>query len=61
MSATIFREVSRGHGIHGIMGPDTHGGLGNSQGPILGTTNTLKRLAKRGYQSALDLYLKISP
>jgi hypothetical protein len=37
------------------------GGWAVAQSPILNTTITLKRLSKRGYQSALDLYLKISP
>ena len=37
------------------------GGWATAQSPILVTTITLKRLMKRGYQSALDLYLKISP
>ena len=37
------------------------GGWATAQSPILGTTITLKRLMKRGYQSALDLYMKISP
>ncbi len=32
-----------------------------AQSPILNTTNTLKRLAKRGYLSMLDYYLKVSP
>ncbi|HXH99169.1 MAG TPA: group II intron maturase-specific domain-containing protein [Sphingobacteriaceae bacterium] len=37
------------------------GGWAVAQSPILGTTITLKRLAKRGYQSMLDYYLKVSP
>ncbi len=37
------------------------GGWATAQSPILVTTITLKRLTKRGYQSALDLYMKISP
>lgn len=37
------------------------GGWAVAQSPILNTTITLKRLMKRGYQSTLDLYLKISP
>jgi group II intron reverse transcriptase/maturase len=37
------------------------GGWAVAQSPILNTTITLKRLTKRGYQSALYLYLKISP
>jgi hypothetical protein len=37
------------------------GGWATAQSPILVTTITLKRLMKRGYQSALDLYMKISP
>lgn len=32
-----------------------------AQSPILGTTITLKRLAKRGYESMLDYYCKIAP
>ena len=32
-----------------------------AQSPILNTTITLKRLAKRGYLSMLDYYLKVSP
>ena len=37
------------------------GGWTTAQSPILVTTITIKRLMKRGYQSALDLYMKISP
>jgi hypothetical protein len=37
------------------------GGWAVAQSPILNTTITLKRLTIRGYQSALDRYLKISP
>jgi len=37
------------------------GGWATAQSPILITTITLKRLIKRGYQSSLDLYMKISP
>ena len=37
------------------------GGWATAQSPILVTTITLKRLMRRGYQSALDLYLKVSP
>ena len=37
------------------------GGWATAQSPILVTTITLKRLMKRGYQSALDYYMKISP
>ena len=37
------------------------GGWAVAQSPILLTTVTLKRLAKRGYQSMLDYYLKVSP
>jgi len=37
------------------------GGWATAQSPILVTTITLKRLKKRGYQSSLDLYRKISP
>jgi len=29
--------------------------------PILGTTITLQRLKKRGYQSLLDMYFKLNP
>ncbi len=37
------------------------GGWATAQSPILVTTITLNRLRKRGYQSALNLYMKISP
>jgi hypothetical protein len=37
------------------------GGWATAQSPILVTTITLKRLMKRGYQSALDYYRKVSP
>jgi RNA-directed DNA polymerase len=37
------------------------GGWATAQSPILVTTVTLVRLAKRGYQSMLDYYRKISP
>jgi len=37
------------------------GGWAVAQSPILVTTITLKRLAKRGYQSMLEYYLKVSP
>ena len=37
------------------------GGWATAQSPILVTTITLKRLRKKGYQSILDLYMKISP
>ena len=37
------------------------GGWAVSQSPILLTTLTRKRLAKRGYQSMLEYYLKVSP
>jgi len=37
------------------------GGWATAQSPILVTTITLKRLTKRGYQSSLDYYRKISP
>lgn len=37
------------------------GGWAVAQSPILGTTITLLRLAKRGYISILDYYLKVSP
>jgi hypothetical protein len=37
------------------------GGWAVAQSPILVTTITLLRLAKRGYQSLLEYYLKISP
>ena len=32
-----------------------------AQSPILTTTITLERLAKRGYESLLDYYLKVRP
>lgn len=37
------------------------GGWATAQSPILVTTITLRRLMKRGYQSTLEHYLKISP
>mgnify|MGYP000022016803 CR=1 FL=1 len=37
------------------------GGWAVAQSPILITTITLERLAKRGYQAMLDYYLKVSP
>ena len=37
------------------------GGWAVAQSPILVTTITLKRLAKRGYVSLLEYYLKVSP
>ena len=37
------------------------GGWAVAQSPILLTTITLKRLTKRGYQSMLEYYLKVSP
>ncbi len=37
------------------------GGWAIAQSPILGTTITLDRLKKRGYESMLDIYKKISP
>ena len=37
------------------------GGWAVAQSPILGTTVTLKRLRKRGYESMLDYYFKVSP
>ena len=37
------------------------GGLVVAQSPILITTITLERLAKRGYESMLDHYKKIRP
>jgi len=37
------------------------GGWAVAQSPILVTTITLKRLAKRGYQSLLEYYLNVSP
>ena len=37
------------------------GGWAVAQSPILVTTITLERLRKRGYQSILDYYLKVSP
>lgn len=37
------------------------GGWAVAQSPILVTTITLKRLAKRGYESMLDYYLRVSP
>lgn len=35
------------------------GGLAIAQSPILGTTITLKRLRRRGYQSMVDYYAKV--
>jgi group II intron reverse transcriptase/maturase len=37
------------------------GGWAVAQSPILGTTITLERLRKRGYEAMLDYYLKVSP
>jgi RNA-directed DNA polymerase len=37
------------------------GGWAIAQSPILGTTITLERLRKRGYESMLDYYFKVSP
>jgi RNA-directed DNA polymerase len=37
------------------------GGWAVAQSPILGTTITLKRLARRGYESMLDYYKKVAP
>ena len=37
------------------------GGWAIAQSLILGTTITLERLRKRGYESMLDHYLKVSP
>ncbi len=37
------------------------GGWAVAQSPILITTVTLKRLAKRGYESMLDYYKKVAP
>ncbi|WP_421919826.1 group II intron reverse transcriptase/maturase [Marinifilum sp.] len=37
------------------------GGWAIARSPILGTTITLDRLKKRGYESMLDIYKKISP
>jgi group II intron reverse transcriptase/maturase len=37
------------------------GGWAIAQSPILGTTITLDRLKKRGYESMLDIYKKVSP
>ncbi len=37
------------------------GGWAVAQSPILITTITLERLAKRGYESMLEHYLKVAP
>ena len=37
------------------------GGWAVAQSPILGTTITLKRLAKKGYESLLKHYQKVAP
>ena len=37
------------------------GGWSVAQSPILTTTITLERLSKRGYESMLDYYVKVSP
>ena len=37
------------------------GGWRVAQSPILTTTITIKRLEKKGYESMLDYYLKVSP
>ena len=41
--------------------PDQNGRLGGSSKPYSAETITLKRLTKRGYQSMLEYYLKVSP
>jgi len=43
------------------MEQNPNGRLGGSPKPYNGFTITLKRLAKQGYQSLLDHYLKVSP
>ena len=37
------------------------GGWAIAQSPILGTTITLQRLKKRGYQSLTDVYIELNP
>ena len=37
------------------------GGWAEAQSPILGTTITVERLAKRGYESLFSYYEKVSP
>ena len=37
------------------------GGWAMAQSPILGTTITLQRLKKRGYQSLTDVYIELNP
>jgi hypothetical protein len=37
------------------------GGWAIAEGPILGTTITMERLAKRGYESLFSYYEKVSP
>ncbi len=37
------------------------GGWAVAQSPILGTTITLERLGKRGYEAMLSYYSKIAP
>jgi hypothetical protein len=37
------------------------GGWAVAQSPILGTTITLERLCKRGYEAMLTVYEKIAP
>ncbi len=37
------------------------GGWAVAQSPILGTTITLSRLRKKGYESMMDYYLKFKP
>ena len=37
------------------------GGWAVAKSPILGTTITLARLAKRGYESMLEYYQKVAP
>ena len=37
------------------------GGWAIGQSPILGTTITLQRLKKRGYQSLTDVYIELNP
>ena len=43
------------------MEPFRMGGWAIAQSPILGTTITLERLRKRGYESLLTYYEKIAP
>jgi RNA-directed DNA polymerase len=50
-----------GRGCLPYRGRTRKGGWVIAQSPIMGTTITLERLRKRGYEAMLDYYLKVSP